>query len=202
MVDDIARQRFWSENNRKPDPKPGRVRSGGSRTRSRSLRANVEATHVLLVRKNGQRNWLVVANQSGRAIRDVAGSEAFCTSEMEMRRKHWPDDEFKVMAYPDALREIRHKTWSVKDGDHIPNGERVMLAATPAQLHPDMITAGVAFGLPSTGAYSRTGTVRHRDRRTGTYMVRIDGSTLSVSVEREDLVWPIPANVVPLERRK
>lgn len=203
MSDDIARQRFWSENSRKPDPARRRPRMPRSTSTARGLRAAaVEPTHVLMVRPAGTRAWSVVAERVRDRIRDVQGTEAFCQAECARRSRHWPESQFRVLPWPEAKRELRRKTWSVKDADHIPSGERVLLAKAPAQLHPGLVEARTVFGLPDDGAdRRRVGVVRSRNRRTGDYMVKIEGSGLSVSVTRIDLIWPVPENVVPLERR-
>lgn len=199
MSDDIAKQRFWSENRAKPDPRSGLPRVPRQRSSRRALSGNAAATHVLMVRKAGHREWLVVADREARRIADVAGSEACCNAEMATRSRHWPDDEFRVSSLVEATKELRRKTWSVRDTDHIKNGERVVLKVEPNVLHPSLDRVSDVFGIPSTDNRTRTGTVKRRDRRTGDYMVHIDGGGLSISVEREDLIYPVPDNVIVLE---
>lgn len=198
MTDDIAKQRFWSENKTKPDLASQAPATARGRRSRRSLRAAVAATHVLMVRKNGCLEWCIAADEGG----DISGSEASCAARCLMSARHWPADEFRVWTWPEARRELRRKTWSVRDADHIADGERVMLMVTPAQLHPSIVEVRGAFGAPDDGAdRRRTGVVGHRYRRSGGYMVRIDGSSLSVGVSRADLIYPVPDNLVPLERK-
>ena len=157
-----------------------------------------------MVRKHGRRDWCIVADQRGRKIADMDGSEAFCNGEMARLARHYLDREFRVLPIAEAQREVRRKTWSVNDPDHIADGEPVMLMATPAQLHPSITQVRTVFGMShDDGAESRrTGVVTHRNHRTGDYMVRIDGSGLSVLVSRADLIYPVPDNIIPLERPK
>lgn len=195
MSDDIARQGFWSWNNAKPAPKEP---TNHSRTpRHRRRRSAVAATHVLLVRLQGKRQFGIVADRGG----DVEGTEAFCLAELKTRARHYPNDEFRVMPWDDAKHELRRKTWSVTDDDHIPVGGKVLLRRAPVQIHPSMGKVHEVFGLSRDSESKRTGIVRSRYHRSGDYMVAIDGTDVTICVERSDLIYPVPDNVVPLERR-
>lgn len=196
MSDDIARQRFWSWNNTKPDPTPRRPRMSRVRSNSRT-RSAVAPTHVLLVRLQGNREWSIVADRGG----DVQGTEVFCQAELATRSRHYPSDEFRVLPWPEARRELHRKTWSVNDEDHIPVGGHVLLRREPAQIHPSIVEARKVFGLPRDPESKRTGVVCSRYRRSGDYMVKLDGADATISVSRADLIYPVPENVVPLERR-
>lgn len=156
-----------------------------------------------MIRVHGRRYWSIVADGSHGKPVDVSGSEAYCNAELTRRSRHYPQDEFRVMTLAESQREVRRKTWSVNDDDHIADGEHVLLMATPAQLHPSITQVRTVFGMShDDGAESRrTGVVKHRNRRTGDYMVRIDGSGLSVCVSRADLIYPVPDNIIPLENR-
>lgn len=188
VTDDIARQRFWSENNAKPDPagrRPRMPRSAGPARRS-----TVEATHVLLVKVRGVRDWRIVADTR----RDVAGSEAFCRAELATRSRHFPDDEFRVLPWSEARRELRRKTWSVRDEDHIPIGNNVLLRRAPAEIHPSLAKVHIALGMSRESEGRRTGVVTKWYRRSGDYMVKLDGTELTVCVARADLICPVPDN--------
>lgn len=195
MSDDITRQRFWSENNAKPDPKPRGTRSSGRRSRKGVLTAAVANTHALLVRRHGERNWLFVDKKSG--------SEAFCEAELELSVRHWPDNEWRVLPIAEAEREVRRKTWSIHDADHIAVGERVMLDAAPVVLIPEIARVNEAFGMDRSCERERMGTVTRRDRRSGAYSVRLDGKRgpMTITVEREHLIYPVPEGVIPIERK-
>lgn len=198
MSDDIARQRFWSWNAAKPEPTARRPRAPRSRsTAARPGRPATEATHVLLIRAHGTRDWRILADTR----RDVSGSEAFCLAELETRSRHFPDDEFRVLSWPEACREVRRKTWSVNDEDHIPVDGKVMLRRAPAEIHPGLAKMHETFGLSRESEQRRTGAVKSRYRRSGDYMVKLDGTDVTVCVARADLIYPVPENVVPLARR-
>lgn len=195
MTDDITRQRFWSWNNAKPDPTrraPGVPRS---RTRGRAFLSALEPTHALMVRTRGSRGWLLVED----CDRLVQGSEAFCLAEVATRARHWPDSEFRALPLPEAKRELRRKTWSVHDSDHIPNGERVMLMKTADELHPSISKVHATFGIPDDQNGVRYGAVRSRYRRSGDYMVMLEGTSLTICVSRGDFVHPVPDNMIALE---
>lgn len=199
MSDDITRQRFWSWNNAKPSPV--RRMPSAPRLRSNSHGSPVPAakpTHVLLVRNLDSREWCLVMD----AERYVQGSEVFCQAERETRARHWPDQEFRVFSWPDAKREFRRKTWSVRDSDHVPNGERVMLVKTADELHPSIKKVNAVFGLLDDHSGVRYGVVQSRYRRSGDYMVTIEGTNLTICVSRGDLVYPVPDNVVALEPKR
>lgn len=106
-----------------------------------------------------------------------------------------------MLPWPEANRELRRKTWSVSDEDHIRNGERVMLMRAPAEIHPSLAVMHQTFGLSNEAEQRRTGVVKYRNHRSGDYMVRLDGTEVSVSVTRTDLIYPIPDNLIPLELR-
>lgn len=199
MSDDVTRQRFWSWNNAKPSP--GRRMPSIPRSRSSSRRSPVPAakpTHALLVRNLDSREWCLVMD----ADRYVQGSEVFCQAERDTRSRHWPGQEFRVFSWPDAKREFRRKTWSVRDSDHIANGERVMLTKTADELHPAISRVHATFGMTSDHSGIRYGLVRSRYRRSRNYMVTIEGTNLTICVGRADIVYPVPDNVVALEPKR
>lgn len=88
------------------------------------------------------------------------------------------------------------KGWSVKDPDHIPIGSRVMLRVDPNTVHPDSAAVREAFGIPED--VERHGIVRKRWFRTGCYRVEIENSNHSITLTREQILYPVPANVLPL----
>lgn len=155
---------------------------------------------MLMVKPHDCREWKVVADRnSGGGIRDVSGSEAYCQAELATRSRHFPDDQFRVLPWPEARRELRRKTWSVNDEDHIPDGERVMLMKAPEIMHPSIGGAAEKLGIDSDHVGVRYGVVTSRHRRTGNYMVALEGTRWSISVGRADIVYPVPENVVALE---
>lgn len=113
-----------------------------------------------------------------------SGSAASCAAELERARRHWPGKEWRTVTVDEAKRDRRRKPWSVRDADHVPKGSRVMLAVSAVQKHPSIAT--------------RFGVVKHR-YRSGSYMVQIDGSKLSVAFERVDLYYPVPDDVIAFE---
>lgn len=76
-----------------------------------------------------------------------------------------------------------------------------MLMRAPAEIHPGLAKMHQAFGLSRESEQRRTGVVKSRYHRSGDYMVRLDGTDVTVSVARADLIYPVPENVVALERR-
>lgn len=90
------------------------------------------------------------------------------------------------------------RTWSAKDDDHIPRGRQVLLRREPKQIHASLVHLGAltnGASVPATRALMGTIERRHMD---GSYMVHLNGTRLSVAVDREDLVFPVPVNVTTL----
>lgn len=197
MSNNISRQRFRKDNNAKPDAARRSPHVPRTTGRDRRLAVATEHTHVLMVRKANEKCWYTVRSNAV----DLSGSLAFVESERERKARHWPADEFKVWTWPEAKRELRRKAWSVSDKDHIKNGARVMLAAAPEDMHPSLKAVRVAFGIQDDGDRHRIGIISSRNRRTGWYMVKLEGSTLSVGASRRDIIYPIPDNMVAFERR-
>ena len=117
---------------------------------------------------------------------------------MEKAQRWEPTKQWRVVTLDDAKRDRRRKPWSVHDADHLPKGSRVMLALSPVQLMPFIADLHETFGLGHEGEQTRHGVISHR-YRSGTYMVRIDGSKMHVAFERKDLIFPVPDGVLAFE---
>jgi len=175
VSDDLARMRSRRANAAAPQypaPVPFDTTPVG-RDCGKRLKANVTATHELQVKEPDMLSWEVVHR----------GSEAACLSELDVKRRHWPQNQWRVVTLAEAAADRRHKTWSVRDSDHVPKGSRVMLARPPAAVHPEQPEI--------LGAV----------RRAGLYMVQLEGTSAQTTVSRGDLIYPVPQNVVPLEPR-
>jgi hypothetical protein len=132
------------------------------------------------------------------------GSAADCTRILDLVQRHFPQQTYRVVTLAEAAADRRKKTWSVHDSDHVPTGSRVLLARPPGEIHPSIGEMHRAFGMPTESEHTRYGVVTTRHRRYGSYVVQLDGPdgrTLSISVERGDLIYPIPDNVVALVPR-
>lgn len=109
-----------------------------------------------------------------------------------------------MVTLAEAAADRRKKTWSVHDSDHVPTGSRVLLARPPNDIHPSLGVVHRVFGMSSAWEHARYGVVTSRHRRYGSYVVQLDGPdgrALSISVERGDLIFPVPDNVVALVPR-
>lgn len=189
VSDDLAKARWRRANDAAPEhraPLPFDPRPVG-RERSRGIKVSVPETHA--VQTLDGRAWMTVH----------LGSEASCARDLDLKRRHWPDKTFRMVTIAEATAEARRKTWSVRDADHIPNGERVMLLKTADELHPSIGKIHKAFGIPDDHVGVRYGVIKSRYRRSGDYMVALEGTMLTICVRRDDLVHPIPDNVLALE---
>jgi hypothetical protein len=165
---------------------PTRI-SGGGRRRRRI--PQVPVTHSLQEMKG--REWVTIHE----------GSQANCDDQIGRVRRWYPEKTYQVVTVQEAKAERRRKTWSVSDPDHIPDGSTVLLARAPKDVHPSLVDAKRVFGSTFSDIDIRRGTIKHRYRRSGAYMVQLEGATLQVAIEREDLIYPVPDNVIPLARR-
>lgn len=190
MSDDLSRARARRANAAAPEyvaPLPF-DRRPARRSRSRAIRVNVPKTHVV--------QWL-----DGRAWGTVhEGSERDCADYLEKRQRWWPDRTFRMVTASEAKAESRRKTWSVRDADHVPTGSWIMLLRSPAAIQPSIVKVHKAFGLSRESEERRTGVVESRYRRSGDYMVKLDDTELTICVSRADLIYPVPDNLVALER--
>lgn len=148
---------------------------------------SVAATHVVQEFKDGYWNTIHEA------------SEACCIDAREKANRWFPDKQHRIVTADQVASELRRKGWSVHDADHVPVGSHIMLAASPERLHPELKRVREVFGMRADGDVERTGTVRHRDPRSSWYMVQMDRSKLVVGVDRADLIYPVPDNLVAFE---
>lgn len=130
------------------------------------------------------------------------GSEADCAEVVQRMRKHFPNKTWRLVTREEGAAERRRKHWSVHDADHIPDGSEVMLMVNPVELHPQMAQLVEMASEAAVGLRERRGVVKSRDRRTGRYRVDIADSRWSVSVDRADLIYPVPDNLIPLQRKR
>jgi hypothetical protein len=109
----------------------------------------------------------------------------------------------------------RKKGWSVKDVDHIPIGERVMITANLDEHFKSWRRAAKVLGIPKehTEGWRPYGVVTKRWHGTGNYFVAMEGGGGTIvytdkgrhvqgmrsTFERDELLWPIPADVVPFD---
>lgn len=154
--------------------------------KDRGLRVAVPRTNVVQELKG--RCWETIHN----------GSEADCTSTLDLVKRHFADKTYRIVTRAEADADSRRKTWSVTDADHVPVGSRVMLVRDPKSIHPSIVDVAKVFGFPSAEQTLRIGVVKTRHRRFGTYMVELENTGFSIAVERGDIIWPIPENVLAL----
>lgn len=91
----------------------------------------------------------------------------------------------------------RPKGWSTRDRDHVAVGSIVLLKRRAEEIHPSIVDVRDTFGI-TDDATSLRAEVKHRVYGSGHYMVKIEGSRLSIAVERDDFFFPIPDGVVPI----
>jgi hypothetical protein len=97
------------------------------------------------------------------------------------------------------MSKRKPKGWSVNDADHVPNGSRVLLDQRAEQIHPSIGKVHAAFGMWPVET-TRFGVVESRDYGVlERYMVRLDGTRLSIGVEREQFLYPVPDGVIDLD---
>lgn len=95
------------------------------------------------------------------------------------------------------------KGWSVRDADHIPDGERVMIRIDLVG-HLAEFRKVLAMLGGDIGRVAPYGTVKHRQHGSGRYMLAMEGDAnarrLSSAFTRDQLLWPIPEGVVAFDR--
>lgn len=152
-------------------------------------RVLVPATHAL--QKRDGLMWLTMHE----------GSEADCSDHLARSQRHWPEREVRLVTLDEARAERRRKTWSVSDTDHIQNGSAVLVSESNEFAESNARHVAKMLGMDAAGLESRRGTVKSRHRRTGLFMIKLDGGGWSVTLPRTALIYPIPDNMVPFERR-
>lgn len=93
----------------------------------------------------------------------------------------------------------RRKPWSVKDANHVRNGERVIVRSAPSIAIADEAMA--AFGAVIPKGRRMLGEVTYRSSTSADwYMVRLDGDPRSTyGMRRADFIHPVVAGVVPFD---
>lgn len=136
------------------------------------FRKPVEKQTHALERERVPGSWEVISRGSERQVKHRM--ERLVTSGLGLMR-----------IVPLVRKPREKKGWSVRDADHLPNGTRILLKKPASELHPGMAEAFAAFGAPAPPRH-RTGTICFRYFGSGNYMVKIDGTQLSVLARRAD----------------